>query len=167
MSKAKGKDMDPADEQQQQQRRVLVMRAEQPIPPPLPAAAAAAEAPGPPAVDPCFKLVDERRFFLVGEVLRNQASSGLIVSFCSLAAILCILPFMDHETPTRIGLSAGLCLMTLIFGLVTWTGSLRMKNLLEACDEIDVGPEQLAAALQNAALNVRNEGKAAETKKAK
>jgi hypothetical protein len=142
----------------EQQHRVAVMAANPP-------AAGAVEGPAP--VDPCFKVVDQHRFFLIGEILKNQASSGMVTALCGLGAILCIVPFMGPDTPTRVGMSACLCLVVLLFGLVTWTGSLRMKNLLEACEIIDGGPEELAAALQNAAQNVRNEGRTAARKEGK
>jgi hypothetical protein len=120
-------------------------------------------------VYPCYKLVDQRRFDRIEQVLKSLATGGIIIAVICMVIGFTIVINMSDLTPPGVGMSAALAMLGVLLGLTTWTGSLRVKELIQAAGEIDANTDGLARALSEASKSVEalDKRRAAEPKKDK
>lgn len=115
----------------------------------------------------CYKLVDQRRFDRIEQVLKSVAMGGIVVAVCSfLEAVSIILEMSGASTPGT-GMNAALAVLCAIVGLTIWTGALRVKELIQAAGEISADTEGLSRVLAGAAKVLSTKGLSAKSAKEK
>jgi hypothetical protein len=91
---------------------------------------------GGPREQQAFKGLDARNFYLLEQVIRNQAISGLVITMCSVLVAVGTFMSMTERSRPSVGMALALEVIMAIFGLACWAGALRIREIVESAPEI-------------------------------